>query len=162
MISTARTLLTPTGDQRPVERAAVDSILDVHPPEMFLWIVFTKPDGGARVWHAWTDGGTGLGDRIDGLATAAGMDAADWLHIGDRHCQQSSRGRIEIQAYPLRPVLADVQAGVRGPDDRRTTLREFVDLAAELNGQRRRPGEPPWLGYGPAVVNRVRQAGSRA
>ncbi|MDX2649289.1 hypothetical protein PV341_38140 [Streptomyces sp. PA03-1a] len=161
MITAPRTLLTPTGDPAPVERAAVDSILDGHEPETFLWVVFTKPDGGARVWHAWTDGGTALGDRIDGLATAAGLDAADWLHIGDRHCLQSTRGRIEIQAYPLRPVLADVQAGVRGPDDRRNRLREFVDLAAEMNGSTKRPGEPPWLGYGPAIVNRVSGAGGR-
>ena len=148
------TLLVPTGDAKPVEKAAVDGIMDGFEPETFLWIVFHRPDGGARVWYAWTDGGTALGDRIDGLALAAGLDCADWLHIGDNHCQHSTRGRITIQAYALRPILADVQAGVRGPDDRRDGLLRAIACAAEMTGQAPRPGVPDWLGVGPTLLNR--------
>lgn len=148
------TLLVPTGDAKPVEKAAVDGIVDGFEPETFLWIAFHRPDGGARLWYAWTDGGTALGDRIDGLALVAGLDFADWLHIGDRHCQQSARGRIAIQAYALRPMLADVQAGVRGPDDRRDGLLRVIACAAEKTGQTPRPGVPRWLGVGPTLLNR--------
>lgn len=148
------TLLVPTEDAKPVEKAAVDGIVDGFEPETFLWVVFHRPDGGARVWYAWTDGGTALGDRIDGLALTAGLDCADWLHIGDRHCQHSTRGRIAIQAYALRPILADVQAGVRGPDDRRDGLLRAIACAAEMTGQTPRPGVPRWLGVGPTLLNR--------
>ncbi|MGW5695563.1 hypothetical protein ACWEWX_32900 [Streptomyces asiaticus] len=148
------TLLVPTGDAKPVEKAAVDGIVDGFDPETFLWIVFHRPDGGARVWYAWTTGGTTLGDHIDRLALAAGLDFADWLHIGDRHCQHSDRGRIAIQAYALRPILSDVQTGVRGPDDRRDGLRRVIACAAAETGQTPRPGVPRWLGVGPTLLNR--------
>lgn len=146
-------LLVPTGDATPVEKAAVDGIVDGFEPETFLWIVFKRPDGGARIWYAWTDGGTVLGDRIDGLALAAGLDCADWLHIGDRHCEHSTRGRIAIQAYTLRPILADVQSGVHGPEDRREGLRRVIECAAAETGQTPRPGVPRWLGVGPTLLN---------
>ncbi|MEU7240351.1 hypothetical protein [Streptomyces sparsogenes] len=147
------TLLLPTGDPTPVEKAAVDGIVDGFEPETFLWIVFHRPDGGARVWYAWTDGGTALGNHIDGLALAGGLDFADWLHIGDRRSKHSARGRIAIQAYALRPILADVQAGVRGPEDRRDGLLRFIACAAAETGQTPRPGVPRWLGVGPTLLN---------
>ncbi|MEU1800837.1 hypothetical protein [Streptomyces sp. NPDC019937] len=148
--TTSPPTLTPTNDPAPVEHAVVDGILDDHDPETFLWIVFRRPDGGARVKYAWTDGGPDLGDRVDRLALAAGLDFADWLHIGGRHCQESTRGRIVVQAHPLRPVLADVQSGVRAPGDRRDGLLRVIACAAADTGQTPRPGLPRWFGMGPA------------
>jgi hypothetical protein len=149
-----RPLLIPTSDPTPVEKAAVDDILDGFDPETFLWIVFHRPDGGAHVWYAWTDGGAPLGDQVDQRALAAGLDAADWLHIGDRHCQHTTRGRIEIQAYALRPILADIHNGIRGPEDRRAALRRVIACAAAESGQTPRPGCPRWLGVGPTLLAR--------
>lgn len=154
MTTATRPLLIPTDNPTPVEKAAVNGILDNFEPETFLWIVFNRPDGGARLWYAWTEGGVPLGDQADHHALAAGLDAADWLHIGDRHCQHSSRGRIEVQAYALRPVLADIQAGVRGPEDRRAGIIRFIDRAAAETGQTPRPGCPRWLGMGPTLLAR--------
>lgn len=147
-------VLTPTGDARPVEKAAVAGIADGFPPETYLWIEFHRPDGGVRVWYAWTAGGQPLGDQIDQLALAARLDACDWLHIADRHAEHSERGRIRVQAYPLRPVLADVQGGERGPEDRREGLRRFIRAAAAETGQTPRTTEPRWFGFGPTLVNR--------
>ncbi|GAA2929498.1 hypothetical protein [Streptomyces enissocaesilis] len=149
---TAPPLLLPTGNPAPVEKAAVDGILDGFEPETFLWINFYRPDGGVRVWHAWTAGGTSLGDRIDQLALSAGLDSADWLHIADRHAELSTRGQIRIEAYPLRPVLADVQSGVRSPEDCREKLRRVIRAAANMTGQTPRTETPRWLGVGPALV----------
>lgn len=149
-----RPLLIPTDNPTPVEKAAVDGILDNFAPETFLWIVFHRPDGGARIWYAWTEGGQPLGEQVDQHALAAGLDAADWLHIGDRHCEHSTRGRIDIQAYALRPVLADIRSGVRGPDDRRDGIRRFIAYAAAETGQTPRPGVPRWLGMGPTLLAR--------
>ncbi|MBP5906848.1 hypothetical protein F3K40_15425 [Streptomyces sp. LBUM 1478] len=149
-----RPLLAPTGDPRPVELAAVDSIAASHEPELFLWIVFHLPDGGARIRYAWTAGGPELGDRVDRVALSAGLDYADWLEIGDRHCQHSTRGRIAVQAYRLRPIFADVQAGTRAPQERRDGLRAFIDCAGRATGQTPRPGLPRWFGYGPALLSR--------
>jgi hypothetical protein len=146
------TLLAPTSDPTPVEKAAADGIASGCAPETFLCIVFHRPDGGARIWYAWTTGGQPLGDRIDQLALAAGLDATDWLHIGDRHCTHSTRGRIEIQAYPLRPVLADVQGGIRGPQERRERLRRVIACAADMTGQTPRTTTPGWLGFGPTLL----------
>jgi len=146
-------LLMPTDDPRPVEKAAVDGIVDGFEPETFLWIVFHRPDGGARIWYAWTAGGTDLGDRVDRMALATGLDSADWLHIGDRHCQHSTRGRIAIQAYALRPILADVQNGVRSPEERLEQLRRVVRKAAEMTGQTPHTLTPRWLGVGPTLLN---------
>ncbi|MFE6551668.1 hypothetical protein ACFVHS_25155 [Streptomyces sp. NPDC057746] len=151
-------LLVPTGDPRPVERAAVDSILDGFDPEMFVSFAFHRPDGGCHIWHAWTDRGPALGDHVDELALAAGMDAADWLHIGDRHSLISTRGRIRIEAYPLRPLLADVRAGERSPEQRRDALRRVLEAAAAEYGRIAPPGLPRWIGYGPTLVNRKDQS----
>jgi hypothetical protein len=148
--------LTPTDDRRPVEAALTRSIADGHPPETFLWINIHRPDGGVNVRYAWTDGGTDLGDRIDLLALAAPLDAADWLEITGRHVQASHRGRIEILAHPLRPILADVQAGVRAPEDRRAGVQRLLDKAAELCRQPHLHGTaiPRWLGVGPDLTGR--------
>lgn len=154
MPTAAPAVLTPTGDPKPVEKAVVDGILDDFEPETFLWIVFHRPDGGAHIWYAWTAGGTPLGEQADRAALAAGMDFADWLHIGDRHRQDTTRGRIDIQAYALRPILADVQAGVRGSEDRREDLRRVLGVASEMTGQTPRTFSPRWLGFGPTLLNR--------
>lgn len=140
-------ILTPTGDPAPVEKAAVEGIADNYEPETLLVIEFRRPDGGARVWYAWTAGGQTLGDQIDTHAAAAGLDAADWIEIAERHREQSNRGRIQIQAYPLRPVLADVQGGMRAADGFRQRFTAAV--------QGIRPGAAlRWLGFGPKRVNR--------
>jgi hypothetical protein len=141
-----RPLLIPTGDPTPVEQAAVEGIADMFEPETFLTITFHRPDGGARVWYAWTDGGRPLGDRIDTLAAASGMDGADWLDLSIRHARDSERGRIAIQAHPLRPVLGDVEGGIRAPG-------EFRDrLGRGLSQLGRSPARMPWLGFGPKLV----------
>lgn len=147
-------VLTPTGDARPVEKAAVEGIADGFPPETYLWIEFHRPDGGVRIWYAWTVGGQPLGERIDQLAVGAGLDASDWLHIGDRHAEHSTRGRIKVQAYPLRLVLADVQGGERSPEERRDGIRRFLNAYAAETGQAPRTLTPRWLGFGPTLVNR--------
>ncbi|MFF4409768.1 hypothetical protein [Streptomyces sp. NPDC001404] len=147
-------LPAPSDDATPVEKAAADSIAADFAPETFLWLTFRRPDGGVRIWYAWTAGGHSLGDRVDRRALAAGYDAADWLHIADRHQLRRARGRVEITAYPLRPVLADVQAGVRAPEDRREGIRRAVRKAGELTGQAPRTLTPRWLGFGPALTSR--------
>ncbi|MYR62352.1 hypothetical protein GTY54_41190, partial [Streptomyces sp. SID625] len=97
---------TASGDVRAVQLAVVSSIANDFAPEMYLGIAFHRLDGGLTVWHAWTDRGDVLGDQVDGRALARRLDAADWLHIGDRHSTVSQRGRIRVEAYPLRPILA--------------------------------------------------------
>ncbi|WP_369179083.1 hypothetical protein [Streptomyces mutabilis] len=105
-------------------------------------VVFYRPDGGARVWYSWTAGGAPLGNTIDRHALAQRLDAADWLPILDRHLERSTRGRIEIDASPLRPILAHLQTGLRAPDEERVKLRGMVEMAADLTGQTR-PAEHP-------------------
>jgi hypothetical protein len=151
-----RPLLIPTGDPTPVEKAAVDGILDMFEPETFLWITFHRPDGGAHCWYAWTTGGPDLGDQGDQLALAAHMDAADWFAITGRYGTEHTRGRIRTTAYPLRPILADIQAG-RGDDgDLRRRLDGFVKgYCAETH----QPDPdtrtfPRWMGVGPRLVGR--------
>ncbi|MBZ6253575.1 hypothetical protein KVH27_35075 [Streptomyces olivaceus] len=150
--------LTPHDDPTPVEQAAVDGIAAGFPPETFLWVVFYRPDGGARVWYSWTAGGAPLGNTIDRHALAQPLDAADWLHILGQHLERSTRGRINIDAYPLRPILADLQTGVRAPDEERVKLRRMVEMAADLTGQTP-PAERPvrWVGVGPDLLTRKAQ-----
>lgn len=154
--SSAPLTLTPTGDPTAVEKAVADGIAAVGEPESFLWINFHRPDGGVRIWYAWTIGARPLGDRVDEIAVAAGYDAADWLHIADLHERITTRGRVEIKAYPLRQVLADVQADVRGPRTCREGLRRVLDAAAEATGGRQGMSIPRWLGFGPALTARNR------
>lgn len=147
-------LTRPDSSRKAVELAVVGSVLEGFGPEMYLGFAFYRPDGGCNLWNAWTDGGEQLGDQVDRCALAAGLDAADWLHIGDRHSTVTHRGRIRVEAYPLRPVLADVQTGERSPDERRAGLRRVIDCAAARTGQTARPGLPRWLGFGPTLLNR--------
>ena len=144
----------PTDDPEPVVKAVVQGIAADFEPEAFLWINFRRPDGGIRIRYAWTTGGEPLGDHIDALAQAVGLDAADWLHIADRHQQTATRGRIEIWAYPLRPVLGDVTSGVRGPEERREGLRRLLHRASEVTAQNPHTYTPRWLGFGPVLTAR--------
>ncbi|MEU0087221.1 hypothetical protein [Streptomyces sp. NPDC006274] len=146
--------IEPSTDRAPVELALVRSITDAAAPETFLWITFHKPCGGAAVRYAWTAGGTALGDHIDALALAAGLDAADWMHITSEHAQHSTRGRIEIQAHLLRPILADVQAQLRCPDQRREGLERVLAKAAELT-ETTAYRMPRWVGVGPALLGQT-------
>jgi hypothetical protein len=113
-----------------------------------------RPDGGVKLYYAWTADGKPLGDRIDQLAVASGLDAADWLHIGDRQKDIFHRGRVKVEAYALRPVLADVQRGERSPEQRREGLHRVVAAAAESLKQQPRTSHLGWLGFGPALVHR--------
>jgi hypothetical protein len=35
----------------------VESITEGVDPETLLWITFHRPDGGLKIWYAWTAGG---------------------------------------------------------------------------------------------------------
>jgi hypothetical protein len=148
-----RPLLIPTGDPTPVEKAAVEGIADMFEPETYLSIEFHRPDGGARCWHAWTAGGAPLGDQADQHALAAGMDAADWFAITSRYGTEYTRGRIHTTAYPLRPILADAQAGRGDGGDWR---RKLDALVRDYCGATRQPAPshrfPRWMGVGPRLV----------
>ncbi|MEU7323337.1 hypothetical protein ABZ682_22720 [Streptomyces griseoviridis] len=148
-------LLHPAGSNvKPLERAVVHEVLDDFGPETYLGFAFYRPDGGCNLWHGWTEGADDLGDQVDRLALASGLDCGDWLNIGNLHSTVTHRGRIRIEAYPLRPILADVQAGVRCPEDRRAGLRRLLECAAEQTGQTPVPGLPRWVGFGPVLLNR--------
>ncbi|MFE3378792.1 hypothetical protein [Streptomyces anulatus] len=146
--------LTPTDDPGPVELAALDAIVAAHEPETFLWIIFRRPDGSSAVRYAWTAGGTHLGDHIDQLALTAALDAADHITIGSAHAEHSNRGRIDITAHALRPILADVTAGVRATDDLRESFHRMLTDAAREAGRPQTVDLPPWFGVGPALVTR--------
>ncbi|MFF4385571.1 hypothetical protein ACFY0G_02075 [Streptomyces sp. NPDC001552] len=147
-------MFTPSDDPAPVEQAVALSIAASYPPETYLWIECHRPDGGMQLWHAWTQGGDVLGDHVDQVAVASGLDAPDWFEIAGRHEQVAHRGRIVIRAHPLRPVLADVKAGVRCPHDRRAGLRQLIVTAAGLSGQVPHTHMPRWFGVGPVLATR--------
>ena len=145
--------LAPTGDPTPMERAVINSIAGEYGPETFLWINFRRPDG-THIRYAWTAAGRPLGDRIDALAMAAGLDAADWFHIADLHQRIHIRGQVETWAYALRPVLADVKAGVRAPEEQRENLLQALDKAVEGTEQQSRTWNVRWLGFGTVLTQR--------
>lgn len=147
-------LFTPSSDPAPVEQAVALSIAASFPPETYLWIECHRPDGGMQLWHAWTEGGDVLGDQVDDVAMAAGLDAADWLDLTIRHQQDSTRGRIVIKAHPLRPILADVQAGARAEDGLREAVLRCLRIAAQEAGRAPRATAPRWLGVGPVLTAR--------
>ena len=140
-------ILTPTGDPRPVEKAVGDGIIGDHEPESLLWITFFTPEGGARIWYAWTQGGDVLGDRVDRDALAHGCDLADWLHVPLRHRTEHQRGRVQVQAFALRGIHADILGGVRACDRERDTVHGY-------NGDSGTGPVGTWLGVGPAMLNR--------
>lgn len=161
MTATAVMPVTPAvpTDPTPVELAVIDGIVGGYDPETFLWIVFRRPDGGARIWYAWTAGGEPLGDQVDREALAAGYDCADWLHIGRRHVTQQSRGRVTIDAYPLRLVQGDVRCGLRAPEVERDKVRLMLGAAATGNFDGFAPPVSNlvrWMGVGPALVRKTR------
>jgi len=152
------TILTPTDDPRPVELAVAAGIAADHDPETFLWITFHLPCGGARVRYEWTAHGADLGDRIDRLAQSVGLDCADWFAITGDHVTKTTRGRVEISAHPLRPILRDVESGQRDGGDKRLMIRRVLGVAARLSDL---PAPDPavslprWLGVGPALLNSI-------
>ncbi|WP_030237959.1 hypothetical protein [Streptomyces sp. NRRL S-350] len=148
--------LSASNDPTPVEKAVTEGIAADFEPETFLWIAFRRPDGGARIWYSWTTGGAPLGDRIDQAALTARLDCSDWFWIGNRHLTKHTRGRITIDAYPLRPIQADVRGGVRAPETERDALRRLIDTAFAMSGRPR--SEPTidvgrWLGVGPGLLS---------
>jgi hypothetical protein len=144
-------LLVPTSDATPVELAVVESVMGFFKPETFLLLHFYPADGGVHIWSAWTEGAQPLGDAIDQTAIGLGLDCADWLHLADLHKSEVQRGRVRTEVYPLRPIQADLTAGARAPEERRTGLRAVIDFAAADLGQTPRPGLPRWLGFGPTL-----------
>ena len=146
-------LITPIDGRNPAELTAVTEVLQEWGPETYLGFTFTRPDGGCNLWHGWTDGGPVLGDITDGIALATHLDAADWLHIGDRHRTITDRAGLRIEAFPLRPVLADVESGERSPQDRRELLTGFLNRAADADGSAR-VSALPWPGFGPLLLAR--------
>ncbi|MFF6974779.1 MULTISPECIES: hypothetical protein [Streptomyces] len=133
---TAPVILTPTGDPTPVEKAVVDGIAADFGPEMFLYTVFYRPDGSCRIWYAWTAGGHQLGDRIDRTALAAGLDCADNFYIARRHLTEHQRGRVRVEAHPLRLIMADVQSGVRASEPERDKVRRLIGIAPRTPASR--------------------------
>ncbi|MER7707267.1 hypothetical protein ABTX81_30740 [Kitasatospora sp. NPDC097605] len=146
-------------DPRPAEQAFVDDLPLLLEPELFLWISVRQPDGGARVYYRWTEGGEELGNCIDQAALAAGLDCADNFHIANRHLTDSQNGQVRIQTHRLRPIQADVTAGVRAPESERAGIRRLIHYVALEKGQEeiaRNPVVPRWLGVGPALLSRTR------
>lgn len=144
----------PSDDIRPLEHAVVTSLTADTEPETWLAVVFTQPDGGLRVRWGWTRGGVELGNHIDELALATGLDIADNFHLCDLHKRVTFRGRVRVEAHPLRPILADVAAGIRCPKDRWDGLHRVLEFAAAERNQPTPEGLPRWRGVGPALLNR--------
>ncbi|MFJ9777222.1 hypothetical protein ACIRVF_39325 [Kitasatospora sp. NPDC101157] len=145
-------------DPGPAEQAFADDLADEYGPETFLWISVRQPDGGAHVHYRWTDGGRELGDRIDHQAIAAGLNTADWSDITSRHLIERRVGATLIHAHPLRPILADVTAGLRAPAEVQATFRRMIQLGAEHSGQyalAADPVVPRWMGVGPRLLSRA-------
>ncbi|UJV42931.1 hypothetical protein [Streptomyces sp. AMCC400023] len=145
-------LIVPGTGDSPAERFIVTETLEQHDPETYLTVTFNRPDSSATLWHAWTGGGSDLADLIDGIARTVGLDAADWCHISDRHRVTADLAWKRVEAYPLRPILADVHNGERCDDHRRRVLAGFLDLAAHPDGQPA-PQLHAWPGYGPALLS---------
>ncbi|WP_019061605.1 hypothetical protein [Streptomyces prunicolor] len=150
--------LSPATDRRPVEQAVVRDALSGEPPETLVVTDIPQPDG-LLVYPAWTDGGDVLGDRIDRLALARGVDGWSWIEILHRHARTTHRGRITIRAYPLRLVLADVERGYRGDETHRAGLARLLADEAARHGlpPLPAPGIPEWGGVGPRLRNRRSQ-----
>jgi hypothetical protein len=149
------------GDPRPVEKAVIHDIIDDLGPLKWLTISFEPAAGGLRYYQAWTAGGDLLGDQVDDLALARGLDGADWLDITGRHEQITYRGKVKIQAYDLPSIRVDVDLGHGQTDDTmRDKLRRLINDMAEHYPNKYRPvrlGEPlAWSGVGPRMHNRRR------
>jgi hypothetical protein len=145
----------PTADRRLVERAVVTGTLHGEEPEAFVRIDVPQPDGALIQYTAWTDGGAPLGDHIDRIALAAGLDAWSWIEILERHLRLTHRGRIEIRTHPLRPVLADVEHRYRGDETTRANLARALAADAARHGlpPLPAPGIPRWIGVGPRLLH---------
>ncbi|MFI9176323.1 hypothetical protein [Streptomyces lincolnensis] len=121
-------------------------------PETLVRVDVPQPGGGLRQYTAWTGGGEQLGDHIDRITLAAGLDAWSWIQILERQVRIIHRGRIDIRTHPLRRVLTDVEQGYRGDETLRTNLVHA--LAAEAA----RCNLPP-LAAPPAPAVRTRPSG---
>ncbi|MFJ5071597.1 hypothetical protein ACIQC7_34790 [Kitasatospora sp. NPDC088556] len=145
-------------DPKLAEQAFADDLADEYEPETFLWISIRQPDGGAHVHYRWTTGGRELGDRVDHQALTAGLNAADWSDITSRHLTERRVGVTLVHAHPLRPILADVTAGLRAPEEVQATFRRIIRNAAEHSGQyalAADPVVPRWMGVGPRLLCRA-------
>lgn len=144
---------SPTAGRRLVEQAVVTGVLQGEEPECFVRIDIPQPGGGLLQYNAWTVGGEQLGDHIDRIALAAQLDVWSWIQILERHLRLTHRGRIEIRTHPLRPVLADVEAGYRGDETARAGLARALAAEAARLGlpPLPAPGMPRWAGVGPRL-----------
>ena len=139
----------------PLTKAVIASIADGLEPEAFLSIDQRYADGGGRHFYAWTNGGEQLGDTVDSVASVLGLDGADGIHLGELHHRVVERGRVRTYVHPLRPILADIQRGVRAPEGLRGRVERFrEDVRADLGDDyvRRVPGVWAWFGFGPTTV----------
>jgi hypothetical protein len=143
-------------DARPVQRAAVLEIADQFGPLKWLDIRFPLPGGGLRLTSAWTPGGDRLGDEIDTVALAAGMDMADWLAIVDRHHEVTYRGKIQIVVHDLPPIRNDVALRYGADRDFRGRLRAaYAEWCSEWPFDW--VGLPRWHGVGPYLLGGTTQ-----
>jgi hypothetical protein len=100
--------------------------------------------------------------EFDRYAVVVVAVSASWIVIPGRHVQEQYRGRVHIQAHPLRPIQHDVRAGHRAGETERDKLRKLLDCAADMTGQARRPTDQPlprWFGVGPTLLTRHRPPG---
>lgn len=141
------TLAPPSTDLAPAQRAVVAETMDLFDPEMYLSYVFRLPDGGARLWNAWTAGGQPIGDQADTAALARGLDLADWLDVIMRPDEERTHGRVQIHGYRLRTVLAGILAGRREVPKLREGL---VGVLSDL-GYLQSAALPAWPGVGPRL-----------
>ncbi|MGA5264799.1 hypothetical protein ACPCI0_31850 [Streptomyces griseoincarnatus] len=138
----------PAAGRRLVEQAVATGALQGEEPECFVRIDIPGPRACSS-----TTPGPPAADRI---ALAADLDVWSWIQILERHLRLTHRGRIEIRTHPLRPVLADVEAGYRGDETARAGLaRALAAESARLGlSPLPAPGIPRWAGVGPRLHRR--------
>ncbi|MGW3196729.1 hypothetical protein ACWDBD_19470 [Streptomyces sp. NPDC001118] len=121
--------------QEYLEQAAAAGLLDLDEPETLVITDVPQDDGSLFSCTAWAPGAARLGDHIDQASLASRLDACAWLEVLDRHARTTHHGQTVIRTYPLRHVLAEVEASHRGSEN----LRAAPRLPA---GRRRGAGRP--------------------
>ncbi|MEX5711977.1 hypothetical protein AB1484_27690 [Parafrankia sp. FMc6] len=117
-------------DLTPVQRAAVAEISGLYEPECRLNYEFSLPNGGMRLFYAWTPGGEPLGDQADDMAISRGLGLADQMAITNPHATDHSHGAVKVHVYRLRPILAAIRDGVRDDGTYTEAFRRLLHNAA--------------------------------
>ncbi len=147
-------------DLTPVQRAAVAEISGLYEPECRLNYEFRLPDGGVRLFYAWTAGGESLGDQADDMAISRGLGLADQMAIANPHATDHTHGSVKVHVYRLRPILAAIRDGVRDDDTYAESFRRLLHNAATSSGWTPDPARMAralsWRPYplGPALMAR--------